>query len=268
MRSRSLVEDINRAWLWRWCDQTFPGHDRIETIADLRLYVSVARYAAPVLDSDWIVDHARHWHLSILLTDDLFTSLNSVTLDDDKAWDEEGVIRQFEHQTFTASRWATPGHITGYRSDEFAQRITATCWSAMLNLSSTIANPTRPNGRIDQIDRILDVVDGWVRTVDAPRSLTVNGGTSGATVAKDFCWLRTSGGVEYTFTATQRRIVADLWHDYQERGLGLSQDHLLTEANPDGGKSLKDLFKSHPAWGTLIVKGSARDVFRLNPEGM
>ncbi|WP_149113682.1 hypothetical protein [Limnoglobus roseus] len=126
-----------------------------------------------MLATDWIADHARRWHLSSLLNDELFTALSGVRLDDPTVFADGGVIRRFEGETFTAVRWAMPEHLRDYRPDEFAQRIVANCWTSMLALNSTVPNPVRPFGRINQIDPVLDAIDAWARTVE----------TSAATIA-------------------------------------------------------------------------------------
>jgi hypothetical protein len=46
--------------------------------------------------------------------------------------------------------------------------------------------------------------------------------------------------------------------------LGVSQTRLMESAD-NSRASMKDLFKSHPAWNTLIVRNrSPRDVYRLD----
>jgi hypothetical protein len=81
-------------------------------------------------------------------------------------------------------------------------------------------------------------------------------------VAPDFCWLRYQG-VTYEFTPGQRGVIRELVKDWQIDGAGLSEAYLMDRAGQKDG-ALRNLFRDHPAWGTLIVKGGSRDVFKLS----
>jgi hypothetical protein len=68
---------------------------------------------------------------------------------------------------------------------------------------------------------------------------------------QDFAAVNWNGTV-YSFTPKQRIIVAALWRAREEGYGWLSQEALLEVAESDCGK-VRDLFRHHPAWGTMIV---------------
>lgn len=61
-------------------------------------------------------------------------------------------------------------------------------------------------------------------------------------------------GTVYTFTPKQRSVVAALWMAWKRGVPFVAQQTLLEVAESDNGR-LRDLFKKHPAWGTVIVAG-------------
>jgi hypothetical protein len=75
------------------------------------------------------------------------------------------------------------------------------------------------------------------------------------------------GTQELTFTETQAACVRVLWDAKQNGTPELSQVTVLGEAESamaDNKKpQLRKLFTGHPAWGTLIVKGSTKGTYRL-----
>lgn len=68
-------------------------------------------------------------------------------------------------------------------------------------------------------------------------------------------------GEHYTFSPMQSRIVEKLWAAWQARVPDVHQSRLL-EDSESTSQHLKDLFKNHPAWETMIVS-TAKGVFRL-----
>ncbi len=69
-------------------------------------------------------------------------------------------------------------------------------------------------------------------------------------------------GTDYSFTALQAAIVRELWAAWEQGTPDLSDARLLTRANSAGDR-LSDLFKSQPAWGSMIVSGSTKGTRRL-----
>jgi hypothetical protein len=67
-----------------------------------------------------------------------------------------------------------------------------------------------------------------------------------------FEYVRWRGKV-YCFGPKQRRIIAALWKAHQQGAEWVLQDVLLDLADSDGTR-VRDLFKGHPAWDTLIVQ--------------
>ncbi len=63
------------------------------------------------------------------------------------------------------------------------------------------------------------------------------------------------GGVVYGFGGQQQRdIVAALWAAWQSGTPWMTQEALLEEACSKSAR-LDDVFKNHPAWQTMIVRG-------------
>jgi hypothetical protein len=75
-------------------------------------------------------------------------------------------------------------------------------------------------------------------------------------------------GTDYTFTATQGACVKLLWDAWVNRTPEVGQEYILQhpEVGSDSQK-LADLFKDHPGWGVVIVKGLTRGAYRLAGEG-
>ncbi len=69
-------------------------------------------------------------------------------------------------------------------------------------------------------------------------------------------------GTDYTFTAMQAACVKVLWEAWNNGTPEVGQQTILETANLESAR-LKDLFKDHAAWGTMIVEGSTNGAFRL-----
>lgn len=93
---------------------------------------------------------------------------------------------------------------------------------------------------------------------------TTVGGTIGASIShsEDFrsvSWF----GETFTFTTKQAAILAALWAAQENGTPELSQEYLLDCAG-SAGTRLRDLFRAHVAWQTIIVSGSKKGTYRLN----
>lgn len=73
-------------------------------------------------------------------------------------------------------------------------------------------------------------------------------------------------GACYTFTATQARAVEALWNAAEEGTPEMHQSDVLDAANSDQ-LSLSMVFRGHPAWNVMIVRGTGKGMFRLAGEG-
>lgn len=80
-------------------------------------------------------------------------------------------------------------------------------------------------------------------------------------------------GASYAFTGNQAAVVKLLWRAW-ENGTPCVRDETLTSAadrdetltaaaDRDDGARLGDLFRGHPAWGTMIVPGQMKGTHRL-----
>jgi hypothetical protein len=79
----------------------------------------------------------------------------------------------------------------------------------------------------------------------------------------DFCSVHWYG-TDYVFTTTQRGCVRLLWKALDNGTPILSQQYILEHPDVEAESSrLSDLFKNHPAWGTMIVPGGSAGTFQL-----
>ena len=98
----------------------------------------------------------------------------------------------------------------------------------------------------------IETDGGLLITVSVPRWWKVGGKRSApATHSADFRTVRWFG-TDYTFTPTQAAIVRQLWDAWEDGAPGIGQETLTTEAGSESTR-LRDLFREHPAWGTMIT---------------
>jgi hypothetical protein len=72
----------------------------------------------------------------------------------------------------------------------------------------------------------------------------------------------TWNGKRHTFAPAQRACVKVLWEAFVNGTPEVGQSYVLAEAGYDSTR-LQDVFKGNDAWKTMIVKGLAKDTFRL-----
>lgn len=112
-------------------------------------------------------------------------------------------------------------------------------------LASNLAAMLAARGRIDLLHAPLDrIIDTFAQCVAGPGFASIR-------------WY----GKQYTFAAAQSRIVERLWHAWQAGTPDVHQSRLLEDTDSESQR-LVDLFKGHPAWGTLIIS-TAKGVYRL-----
>lgn len=70
-------------------------------------------------------------------------------------------------------------------------------------------------------------------------------------------------GEQFTFSSLQAQAVQILYSAHQSGTPELGQHHILVELD-SRARRLRDLFKNHPAWNRLIVRGKGKGIFRLN----
>jgi hypothetical protein len=71
-------------------------------------------------------------------------------------------------------------------------------------------------------------------------------------------------GTDHTFTATQAACVKILWNEWENGTPEIGQATILEHPEVESeSKRLVDVFKGHPAWGTMIVKGATSGAHRL-----
>ncbi len=69
-------------------------------------------------------------------------------------------------------------------------------------------------------------------------------------------------GTDHNFTPTQAAIVRLLWEAWQAGAPDVSQETLLEQSGSES-KRLRDVFRGHEAFGTMIAAGESRGSFRL-----
>jgi hypothetical protein len=80
-------------------------------------------------------------------------------------------------------------------------------------------------------------------------------------------------GTDYTFTPTQAACARVLWRQWENRTPEIGEDTILTDKEVDAeARRLLDVFRDrkqpngyHPAWGKMIVAGTTKGAYRLNP---
>jgi hypothetical protein len=71
-------------------------------------------------------------------------------------------------------------------------------------------------------------------------------------------------GNDYTFTPTQAACVKVLWEAWKNGTPEVGQETILEHPQVEAeSKRLVDVFKDHPAWGTMIVKGQTAGAYKL-----
>jgi len=71
-------------------------------------------------------------------------------------------------------------------------------------------------------------------------------------------------GTRYSFSPLQSAIVRVLWSAWEHGTPEVRQSVLLESADTD--TELRFVFRDHPAWGAMLVPGSAKGTFRLADE--
>jgi hypothetical protein len=73
-------------------------------------------------------------------------------------------------------------------------------------------------------------------------------------------------GTDYSLTATQAACVKVLWQAWENGTPELAQATILEDRDVESESTrLRDVFRNHSAWGTMIVPGKTGGSFRLNP---
>ena len=72
-------------------------------------------------------------------------------------------------------------------------------------------------------------------------------------------------GTDYTFTPNQANCVEELWKAWTNGTPEVADGTLVQKAGLGDNQRLRDVFKGHPAWRTMIVRGERRGAVRLSP---
>lgn len=103
---------------------------------------------------------------------------------------------------------------------------------------------------VNVVSRVTDDCVEVSVKVPLPQSRTAKTATK-ATHNADFSCVNWKSEV-FAFGPLQRAVVAALWRAREQNHEWVSQETLLTVAESEGGR-LRDMFRRHPAWGTMIV---------------
>ena len=83
--------------------------------------------------------------------------------------------------------------------------------------------------------------------------------------SKDFSFVHWNG-TDHSFTKTQADAVSEWWQAIVNGTPDLRDETVLAEIGAKGrNPNLRDIFKDHPAWGTMIVRGIRKGTHRLSP---
>jgi hypothetical protein len=69
-------------------------------------------------------------------------------------------------------------------------------------------------------------------------------------------------GDEYSFTGNQAAAVKILWENWKNGTPDVSGEYIATEISSDS-KRARDIFKEHPALGSMICQGQTKGTYRL-----
>jgi hypothetical protein len=73
-------------------------------------------------------------------------------------------------------------------------------------------------------------------------------------------------GTNFSFTPTQAACVNILWREWENGTPEVGEDTILLDNQVDAeSKRLLDIFRGHPAWGAMIVRGATKGAYRLSP---
>jgi len=70
-------------------------------------------------------------------------------------------------------------------------------------------------------------------------------------------------GERFSFTKSQAAVVKMLWAAWQNGTPDLGSETMLSEINSNLAR-LRDMFRSHPAFGSMIIAGETKGAFRLD----
>ena len=107
-------------------------------------------------------------------------------------------------------------------------------------------------------------LETYLRETEVTNDAPLNPNRSRATHSEDFASVNWYGDY-FEFTPAQRGVVAALWEAWKQGTPAVSQEALVDAAGLDGNAKLKNIFRGHPAWGTMIVPGTTKGTYRLLP---
>ena len=70
---------------------------------------------------------------------------------------------------------------------------------------------------------------------------------------------------EFTFTRSQAKCVCFLWDAWEQHTPDIGAQTLLAEIDSSMSR-LRDLFRSHKAFGTMIIAGASKGAYRIAGE--
>jgi hypothetical protein len=138
-------------------------------------------------------------------------------------------------------------------------------------LDAELSRPPRPipvltEDQVREYSRRNVSPEPMGRATEEPATETVPAETPQVRHSTDFSeveWF----GVRYTFTKTQALAVSEWWTARENKTPAVRDETVITEIgsqNNDKTRALRDLFKGHPAWGTMIVPGPRKGTHQLD----
>jgi len=71
-------------------------------------------------------------------------------------------------------------------------------------------------------------------------------------------------GTKHIFTPKQAACVSVLWKAWEQGNPFIADGTVLQKAGVGDKQRLRDVFRNHPAWGTMIVRGPQQDLHGLH----
>jgi len=154
-------------------------------------------------------------------------------------------------------------HHTGFRPEDFSRdKFAETCDAIAWLMEATAGQGSEAAGRPD-VGRPGDRAGSNTSTEQTPREEpTLADRLKPATHGPDFRdvnWY----GTKHVFSPNQAACIRILWEAWEQGNPWVSDGTVLQKSGVGDRQRLRDVFKNHPAWGTMIVQGPQQDLHGL-----
>jgi len=126
-------------------------------------------------------------------------------------------------------------------------------------LADILAAKDRSGGPDDEISKNINA---WIELINEYEPVSnqnvINKNANHAPDFRSVNWF----GEQYSFTATQAACLKVLWNAWQNQTPEVGGETLLEQSGSEGNR-VRDIFKNHSAWNTMILSGNTKGTFRL-----